>query len=273
VSGLDTFVVAAAVAFGLTFGSFATVAAHRIPRRESIVGGRSRCPSCGHTITAVENIPVVSYLVLRGRCRHCRASISPRYPIIELATGVLFALAAYKFLVAPGTYSAGDWLLASVYAAFFWTLVVLTVIDLDHKLLPNRIVYPTLVAGWLGLIAAALVGGDVDRLVDALIGAGVFGGFFFVVAFAYPRGMGMGDVKLALVLGTFLGYVGGLGLVVVGMFLSFLLGAVIGGILAARAGGDRKTQVPFGPFLAAGSVITVFAGRALLDAYRSITGI
>lgn len=243
---------------GLLFGSFATVAAYRIPRRESIVTGRSRCPECGRTITAWENIPVLSWLILRGRCRGCGNRIPPRYPLIELATGLLFVVAVWRF----------DSLVnAAAFAAFFWVLVVLTVIDLDHKLLPNRIVYPTGVVGALALTLAALIEGDLDRLVSAAIGALVFGGFFFLIAFIYPAGMGGGDVKLAFVLGMFLGYAGGIGVVLVGMFLAFLIGGLSGVLVMLVTGGDRKMQVPFGPFLTLGTVLAIAVGRQLVDAY------
>jgi leader peptidase (prepilin peptidase)/N-methyltransferase len=196
--------------------------------------------------------------MLRGRCRGCGTRISIRYPLIELATGALFALAAWKFeLTVTG----------AVFAAFFWVLVVLTVIDLEHKLLPNRVVYPAFATGWAGLALAAAVDSDLDRLVDAAIGSLIFGGFFFLVAFAYPAGMGGGDVKLAFVLGTFLGYVGAPGVVLVGMFLSFLIGAVGGVAAMALTGTGRKTQIPFGPFLAAGTVISVFVGERIADWY------
>lgn len=247
-----------AFVLGLIFGSFATVAAYRIPRRETIVTGRSKCPNCGRQIKAHENVPVVSYIILRGRCPGCGTKISLRYPLIELATGVLFALAVVKFEVT---------VTAVVYAAFFWVLVVLTVIDLEHKLLPNRIVYPTFVAGWVGIVVAALVDGDTARLRSAALGAVVFGGFFFVVAFIYPAGMGGGDVKLAFVLGTFVGYAGGVGAVLVGMFASFLLGGVIGIIAMRFSGQGRKTKIPFGPFLALGSVIAVFLGERIAEGY------
>ena len=247
-----------AFVLGLIFGSFGTVAAHRIPRRETIVTGRSKCPHCGRQIKAHENVPVVSYLVLRGRCPGCGTRISLRYPLTELATGALFALAVVKFEVT---------VTAAVYAAFFWVLVVLTVIDLEHKLLPNRIVYPTFVAGWAGIVLAALVDGDTERLRSAALGAMVFGGFFFVVAFVYPAGMGGGDVKLAFVLGTFVGYAGGVGAVLAGMFASFLLGGVIGIIAMRVSGKGRKTKIPFGPFLALGSVIAVFLGERIAEGY------
>jgi leader peptidase (prepilin peptidase)/N-methyltransferase len=225
------------------------------------VGGRSRCPHCDRTIRASENVPVLSYLLLRGRCRGCGTRISIRYPLIELATGALFALAAWKFELT---------VTAAVYAAFFWVLVVLTVIDLEHKLLPNRVVYPAFAAGWAGLALAAAVDSDFDRLADAGVGALLFGGFFFLVAFVYPAGLGGGDVKLAFVLGTFLGYLGAPGVVLVGMFLSFLIGA-LGGVAAMALGGaGRKTQVPFGPFLAVGTVLSVFVGERIADWYGGL---
>jgi leader peptidase (prepilin peptidase)/N-methyltransferase len=257
---VEALLIVLAAMLGLIFGSFATVAAYRIPRRESIVTGRSKCPNCGHMITAAENIPVFSYITLRGRCKHCGTSISPRYPLIEIATAALFALSAWKFELSVEAF---------VYAAFFWVLVVLTVIDIDHKLLPNRVVYPAFILGWAGLTIAALVDGEPGRLAEAAVGALIFGGFFFVVAFIVPAGMGMGDVKLALVLGTFLGYIEAPGVVLVGMFLSFLAGGLIGIIILAR-GGSRKTQVPFGPYLALGSTVAVFAGERIVDAYLKV---
>jgi leader peptidase (prepilin peptidase)/N-methyltransferase len=181
--------------------------------------------------------------------------------LIELATAVLFGLAAWKF---------GATAEAVVFAAFFWVLVVLTVIDLEHNLLPDKIVYPTFVVGWAALIVIAVVRGEPDRLVDAAIGALVFGGFFFLVALVYPAGMGGGDIKLAFVLGTMLGFVEGIGVVLVGMFLSFLIGAVAGVGVMLATGRGRKSQVPFGPFLALGTVLAIFAGRPLLDEYTSL---
>jgi leader peptidase (prepilin peptidase)/N-methyltransferase len=250
--------VALAAVVGLIFGSFATVAAYRIPRRETIVSGRSKCPHCDRMIPWYENIPVLGYIVLRGRCRGCGEKISIRYPLIELGTGLLFGLAAWKFGLSIELF---------LYAALFWTLVVLTVIDLEHQLLPNRIVYPAFIVGLVGLIVAALVDSDLHRLFTAGMGALIFGGFFFVVAFMVPKGMGMGDVKLGFVLGTFLGYLGAPGLVLVGMFLAFLSGGVIGIATLLFRGGNRKTMLPFGPFLALGAVVAIFWGQRILDAY------
>ena len=263
--GHDPLLTSLAGVLGLIFGSFATVVAYRVPKRESIVSGRSKCPNCGRTIGALENIPVLSWIALRGRCRHCGEPISPRYPLTEVATGLLFALAAWRF---------GITVTGVVYAAFFWALVVLTVIDLEHKLLPNRIVYPTFLAGWAGLVAAALVDSDLAgaRLRSAAFGMLVFGGFLFIVAFIYPAGMGGGDWKLAFALGAFLGYAGGVRLVLTGMFISFVLGGVIGLVAMTVTGKGRKMQIPFGPFLAGGTVIAIAIGQRLLDAYLDFIG-
>lgn len=255
---IDTFAAIAAGVLGLILGSLATVLAYRVPRHEGIVKGRSRCPHCGAQVAARDNIPVLSYLLLKGRCRNCGARIAPRYPLIEIATATLFVLSVVKF---------GASLEAVVYAAFFWVLVALTVIDLEFKLLPNRVVFPALIAGAAALTVAALIEGEPSNLRDAALGALVFGGFLFLVAFIYPAGMGGGDVKLAFLLGMFLGYVGGVGVTLVGMFLSFLLGAVIGVIVMVATGGGRKLAVPFGPFLAGGTILAIFIGRALVDAY------
>ncbi|MQA98757.1 MAG: prepilin peptidase [Actinobacteria bacterium] len=261
----EWFEVGFAAVLGLIFGSFATAFAYRVPRRESL-GGRSKCPNCDTTIRAADNVPVISYLLLRGKCRNCGQVISPRYPLIELTSGALFALAAWKF---------GPTLTGITYASFFWILLVLTVIDLEFKLLPNRIVFPALYAGWALLVADALLDtgfamGDPAALREAALGAVVFGGFLFLVAFIYPAGMGMGDVKLALVLGSFLGYLGGIGLAVTGMFLSFLFGGFLGALIAVARGGGRKTQIPFGPWLALGTVTAVLFGEGLLDWYLEL---
>lgn len=186
-----------------------------------------------------------------------------RYPLIELGTGLLFGLSAWKFGFTPA---------ALVYAAFFWTLVVLTVIDLDHKLLPNRVVYPLFIAAWVGLTIDAVVRSNFGDLGGAAVGALIFGGFFVLVALIVPAGMGGGDVKLAFVLGTFLGYAGGPGVVLVGMFLSFLVGGVLGVAVMALGKGGRKTQIPFGPFLALGTALGIFWGEGLLDLYLGRVG-
>ena len=253
----DVYWIVVAGCLGLIFGSFATVVAYRVPRGTSIVTGRSRCPSCDKQIAWYDNIPLVGYLLLRGKCRNCGIRISPRYFWIELATGASWAVLVARYGVSFEV---------AIFAAFFWVLVVLTAIDLEHKLLPNKIVYPTFVVSWVALSLAAVTDGDLDPLKGAAFGALIFGGFLFTVAFIAPAGMGGGDVKLAFVLGTFLGYHGGVGVTLVGMFLSFLLGGVIGIAMLMRGEG-RKAQIPFGPFLAAGTVLAILWGRSILDWY------
>jgi prepilin signal peptidase PulO-like enzyme (type II secretory pathway) len=344
----DAFLIVFGAVLGLIFGSFGTVIAYRVPRGESIAAGRSRCPSCGRTIPAIENIPLFSYLFLRARCRGCGNRISPRYPLTELTTGVLFALSFVKF----------DFTLeAFVYSFFFWILVVLSVIDLETKRLPDVITGPALVVGWVGLvaiailrdsygsfdsilefaapaaaIAIALVSFDLRRrsrtetdivegaagtsaspsedepaaqgerrggglrlfgvlllavwlllfiaaffegtnffLSGAAVGAAIFAGFFFSMVVLYERGMGLGDAKLGLLLGSFTGFLGAPDLVVAGLFFAFVLGG-IGGAIHIAAGGSRKDPIPFGPFLAAGAALSVFVGNEVIDAYNGLLG-
>ncbi|MBA2725663.1 MAG: prepilin peptidase, partial [Actinobacteria bacterium] len=220
------------------------------------LNGRSHCPFCNRTITWVENIPIFSYVFLGGRCRGCKERISIRYPVLEGLTAMLFALAAAKF---------GLSLRAAIYAAFFWVLVVLTFIDLEHKRLPNKITLPTFFIGIPLVVLDALSRGEPRDLIGALLGVAIFGGFFELVAWIKPAGMGGGDVRLAYSLGLFLGYLGGAPVTLVGMFLSFFSGGLIGLLLIAVAKGDRKTQVPFGPFLALGTVLGIFLGQSIAD--------
>ena len=246
-----------AVVMGLAFGSFANVVVHRVPRKQSIVRPASRCPSCGVELRTRDNIPVVSWLLLRGKCHNCGARISPRYPAIEILTAVLFGLAAWR--IRPSTN-----LIA--YLPLLWVLVVLSFIDLEHKLLPNRIVAPSFVAGVALLGIAAALGPGVGAWVRALLGAAVGFGAFFVLALISPRGMGMGDVKLSAVLGLALGYLGWPRLLV-GFFISFLAGAVGGiALIAARRAG-MKSEVPFGPYLALGTIVSVLFGGPIVHAW------
>jgi leader peptidase (prepilin peptidase) / N-methyltransferase len=252
--------VLVAVPYGLIIGSFLTVLIHRVPAGESVVAPRSRCPSCGAQISARDNIPVVSWLLLRGRCRSCGVRIPGRYPLIELATAGLFVAVAIRF--------ESVWLLIAV-SAFLALLLALSLIDLEHKILPNRIVYPSLIGFPAYLGVARLAGAPVD-LGDMIIGFFAYGGFMLIVAIVSPRGMGMGDVKLAALIGLVVGAID-LPSVAVAAGLAILLGGV-GGIVALAMGKGRKTAVPFGPFLAAGAALAVFWGPAIADAYlRSVT--
>ncbi|MEA2506993.1 MAG: leader peptidase (prepilin peptidase) / N-methyltransferase [Actinomycetota bacterium] len=253
---MSAYLVAVAVIAGLLCGRLAAVAVVQIPAREAIFGGWNRCSHCHAASSFIENLPLAR--LARPRCSQCGERIGLRYPLVELAAAVLFGLSAWKF---------GWHLETVVYALFFWVLLVLSMIDLEHKLLPDRVVFPSLLLGAAGLGIAAVVRGYPMALLHAAVGAVIFGGFLFVVAFIYPAGMGGGDVKLSFLLGMFLGYLDGWGVVVTGMFLSFVLGGVIGVIVMAMTGGGRKMQVPFGPFLALGTVVAVFLGHEILAAY------
>jgi leader peptidase (prepilin peptidase)/N-methyltransferase len=239
--------------FGLVMGSFLNVVIHRVPLKQSIVWPSSRCPSCGMDISAHDNIPVLSYLVLRGRCRHCKARISPRYPVVEVLTGLLFALAAYEFGLSLTLVSA--LVLISV-------LIVLAGTDLEYRLLPNVIVVPATIAGF-----ALSVTGDPGRWWVYLVSAvGVAAGLF-ALALAYPGGMGMGDVKMGGMLGAFLGPYAALA-----VFVGALVGTLVGGVLMAAGRIRRRSALPFGVFLALGGVFTMFVGQDLWDWYLRMIG-
>lgn len=243
---------AAGIAFfpGLAVGSFLNVVAARVPLRRSIASPGSACMSCETTIAWYDNVPVFSWLVLRGRCRNCNASISWRYPAVELATAVLAAGCFWRFGVSWD---------AAIAAFFCAVLVVLSSIDIERRIVPNRIVLP---AAAVVLVAQTVVHPSVEWLAAGL-GASLF---LFVAALAYPRGMGMGDVKLALLLGFALGRT-----VPVAMFAGALAALLPTVVLFARHGSvARKMAIPFAPFLAIGSILALFAGHPLLHAYLSL---
>jgi leader peptidase (prepilin peptidase)/N-methyltransferase len=230
-------------------GSFLNVVIHRLPRGESLVHPRSRCPSCQTQIAGYDNIPIVSWLVLRGRCRHCGAAISPRYPAVELITAVTFA----AVILVRGF---DDDLIVEL--PFVAALIALAGIDADHKLLPNKIVYPLAVWGVVAVLIA-----ERDDFVEHLVaGAGAFL-FLLLAVLAYPRGMGMGDVKLAGAMGLYLGVS-----VIPALLIAFLSGSVVGAVIIAREGAAaRKKAVPFGVFLALGGIVGVLVGPDLVDWY------
>jgi len=241
---------ATAFAGGLMIGSFLTVVAHRVPEGQSIVGPRSVCPNCGTQIAARDNIPVFSWLVLRGRSRCCGQRISARYPLTELALGALFVLIA---LVLRD--DATDLALGLVFAS---TLVAVTVTDLERRIIPNKILAVSAVIG-----LALAVATDPASLPERLISAVAAGGLLFAAALAYPRGMGMGDVKLAALMGLYLG-----SSVAPAMLIALASGSIVGVAMIARHGASaRKQAVPFGPFLALGGVIALLVGPELIDWY------
>jgi len=243
-----------ALPFGLVIGSFMTVAAHRIPKKESLVGPRSRCPSCGATIGARDNIPVLSWLLLRGRCRHCRAPISAEYPLIELSTAGLVVLAAVRY---PDPWQA------IVVGGLLAMMPALTLIDLRHQILPNRLTYPALVLFPLVIVLGWALGGDLEPL-KAAVGLVLYGGGIFLIALI-SKGMGLGDVKLAAVLGLALGALG-LRFVGAAAGATIVLGG-LGGLVALLMGRGMKSKIPYGPYLAAGAVVAGLWGEAISSWY------
>jgi leader peptidase (prepilin peptidase)/N-methyltransferase len=236
----------------LILGSFVTVVGYRVPRGESIVGGRSRCPGCGAQIAAYDNVPVLSWALLHGRSRCCGEPISPRYPLTELALGFLYVATVAVLWDEPAAVALG--------LVFVTTLVAITLTDLERRVIPNKIL---LVAALLGVAIAAI--GDPSSLPERAIAAAAAGGGLFLVALAYPRGMGLGDVKLAAVMGLFLGRN-----VAPAIFVALLTGSLVGLFLIARHGAEaRKRAIPFGPFLAIGGVVGLLAGDQLVDLYLS----
>jgi leader peptidase (prepilin peptidase)/N-methyltransferase len=254
-------VAAIAGLFGLVIGSFLNVVIWRVPRKVSIVHPRSRCPSCDTQIAERDNIPVLSWLLLRGRCRTCGAGISARYPLVELLTGVLFAAVGARFY--------DSWALPA-YLVLTAGLIALSAIDLEHYLLPNRLVYPLGFAGAALLAFASALENDWNAYGRALAAAAAAFVFFFIVHVISPRGMGFGDVRLSFVLGMYLGWLGWAEMLA-GLFLGFVYGAIVGLVVMAVVGAKgRKYHIPFVPFLALGTMTIVLFGEPILDWYRGL---
>jgi leader peptidase (prepilin peptidase) / N-methyltransferase len=244
------YAAALAGAFGLIIGSFLNVVAYRLPRHESVVFPASHCPSCDAHIKPYDNVPVLSWLWLRGRCRSCHTSISARYPIVEAVTAALLVA-----VVLDKGADSDAWL----GIAFVILLVPVTLIDLDHRIIPNTLM---LIGTVVSVVLILLT--DPSALTEHLIAAAAAGGFLLIAALAYPSGMGMGDVKLAAVMGLFLGRN-----VAPAMFVALITGSVVGAAIIAKKGAKegRKTAIPFGPYLAFGGLVGLFAGDAIVDWY------
>ncbi|HUP85042.1 MAG TPA: prepilin peptidase [Acidimicrobiales bacterium] len=242
---------------GLMVGSFLNVVIHRLPRDESVVTPRSHCPNCDTELANRDNIPVLSWLVLRGRCRTCGNPISARYPLVEGLTGALFATVTARF--------GWDEALPA-YLVLTAFLIALSAIDLDTFLLPKKLVWPAFGAGVVLLGGASALQGDARSALEAAAGSTLAFGALFAIHFVSPKGMGFGDVRLAAVLGLYLGWLE-LPEVPLGLFLSFLVASVVGvGLIVTKRKG-RKDRVPFGPFLAVGTGIAVLFGEWILGAY------
>jgi leader peptidase (prepilin peptidase) / N-methyltransferase len=244
--------------FGLPIGSFMTVVVSRLPQKQSVVAPRSRCPACGTEIWPRDNVPVLSWVALRGKCRSCGERISVVYPMVELSTAALFVGSALVF----------DHLLVAVMMSLFLGLMpAIAVIDWRHKIIPNLVVYPALIAFPLYILVAWLAGDPLDPL-DAAIGFAAYGGGLLLIAIVVPGGMGMGDVKLVALIGLVLGSLG-LRYVFVAAGAGILLGGV-GAIVALIIGLGRKQAIPFGPFLAAGAVVAGLWGPRIADVYLDL---
>jgi len=245
--------------FGLVLGSFDNVAIFRIPEGKSLWAPRSFCPNCGYTIAWYDNIPVVSYLVLRGRCRNCSKSISWRYPLVELVSGLLFLAVFAKV--------GFQWTAELLPYLFMVTvLIIVSAIDLQQQIIPNKVMYPSIVVALVAMGIVSLVRGDYHIITDSLVGFAVIAVPWALLSLVFPRGFGMGDAKLAAFTGTILGWRSEL----IGFFIGIFLGAVAGVILMAGGKKGRKSRIPFGPFLAAGAFVALFWGQAIWDAYLSL---
>ncbi|MGO4104373.1 A24 family peptidase [Leifsonia sp. YAF41] len=278
---MASFLVGAIGVFGLFIGSFLNVVIYRVPAGLSIVSPPSACPRCGAAIRPYDNIPVVSWLLLRGKCRSCNTSISVRYPLVEAGTGAAFAAVAvwvgqgWSEVSTSSTTGVDLVVGVLVLVAYLYLAAVsiaLALIDLDVHRLPNSIVLPSYIVGIVLLGSAGVVSGDYGSLLRAGIGLAALWAVYLVMALAYPGGMGFGDVKLAGVLGLFLGYLGW-GSLIVGAFSAFLLGGLFAlGLLIARRA-TRKSGIPFGPWMLAGTWVGIFFGNTLWNGYLSLFGL
>ncbi|WIB15335.1 prepilin peptidase [Curtobacterium sp. MCPF17_050] len=268
--------IAAFVAvFGSAIGSFLNVVVHRVPAGRSVVAPASACPRCGRSIRGFDNVPVLSWLILRGHCRDCEAPIPMRYPLVETATAVLFVVVVFSFLPMSGEVPSmliGQIVLLVVLLYLMACSVALALIDLDTHTLPNRIVLPMYPVVALLLVGVTIATGDWGALARGSVGAFILGGAYLALALAVPRGMGFGDVKLAGVLGLVLAYLGW-GPLAVGAFAAFLLGGSFGvGLLLLRRV-NRSSGIPFGPWMLVGAWTGIFSGGTIWDAYLRLIGL
>jgi leader peptidase (prepilin peptidase)/N-methyltransferase len=264
-------------ALGLAIGSFLNVVVYRLPAGLSVARPASACPRCSTPIRRRDNVPVVSWLALGGKCRDCRASISARYPIVELATGLFFVLVAARLWSLTDVPTESSAVVSRLLAlvAFLWlagVTVALAVIDLEHHRLPNAIVLPSYAVGGALLAASSILVGDWSAIVRAAIGLASLFAFYLIAALSYPGGMGFGDVKLAGVLGLYLAWLGW-GEFAVGAFAAFLLGGVFAVVLLVTRRVQRTGGIPFGPWMLAGTWVGVFAGGTVATAYLTLLGL
>ena len=264
-------------ALGAAVGSFINVVVYRVPAGRSVVRPPSACPACGKPVRWFDNIPVISWVALRGRCRDCAEPISRRYPIVEAVTALAFvgvtALFAERMLSARDPFETTGAVLALVAHLYLAAIsIALTLIDLDTHRLPNVIVLPSYLVAIALLGTAALLTGDAESAATAAIGGASLFAVYFVLAFIAPHGMGMGDVKLAGVLGMYLGWAGW-GAVAVGALGAFVLGGLVGLLLIIARRARRDTRIPFGPWMLAGAWLGIVAGEWIAEWYLALFGL
>ncbi|MBK4348416.1 prepilin peptidase [Lacisediminihabitans changchengi] len=270
-------VIVIAGALGLLIGSFLNVVIYRVPAGKSIVSPPSACPNCGSRIAGYDNVPVLSWLVLRGKCRSCATPISARYPIIELVTGIAFAgvaalLGAPLAALSNGAEATSALLVLVAFLYFAAISIALAMIDIDTHRLPNAIVLPSYLVGIVLLSAAAIISSDYAPLIRAAIGMAILFVAYFAMAFVYPAGMGLGDVKLAGVIGLYLGWTGW-GAFAVGAFAAFILAGLFAIVLIVARRANRKSGIPFGPWMLIGAWFGVALGSSVFDGYLRLFGL
>lgn len=267
-----------AALLGLLVGSFLNVVIYRVPLGKSIVSPPSSCPSCGERIRGWDNIPVLSWVLLRGKCRTCGLPISARYPLIEASSAVLFGFVGARFLApiaeagVDAAFVASTAIVGVAFLHFAAISIALAAIDLDTHRLPNVLTLPSYIVAIVLFAIAALLSGDWSGLLRSVIAGAALFAAYFAMAFAYPQGMGLGDVKLAGLIGVYLGWLGW-GSVIVGAFGAFVLGGAFSVFLIATRRAGRKSGIPFGPWMLAGAFVGVFFGEHLWTGYLGLVGL
>lgn len=271
---ISSLVAILAGVFGLLIGSFLNVVIWRVPRGESLNFPASHCPHCNHAIRPWDNIPVISWIVLRGKCRDCGARVTPRYLLVELGTGIFFAVVALWVFASPEAPASIGVVLVTLVAYLYLAAIsiALAFIDLETHRLPNVLVLPGYIVGLVLLTVTCFLTGDFSPLIVAAIAGAALFALYFVMALVYPGGMGFGDVKLAGVIGIFLGWQGW-GEVAVGAFAPFVLGGIFSLVLILSKRAGRKSGIPFGPWMLIGAWVGIFVGRELSGWYLGLFGL
>ncbi|MBI3585267.1 MAG: prepilin peptidase [Nitrospinae bacterium] len=250
---MDTILPIFIFTVGAAIGSFSNVCVYRLPKKLSIISPSSQCPNCGKSISPFDNIPIISFLILRGRCRYCQSPISWRYPIVELITGLIFLSLYLNFRISPQFF---------IYALLCTSLIIIAFIDLEHKIIPDVITLPGIIIGLTLSLTIPHI-----TLINSIKGLLLGGGLFYAIAIISRGGMGGGDIKLIAMVGSFLGWKN----VLLTIFLGSLFGSIVGIVLIILKKKNRKDMVPFGPFLSLGAIVSIFYGREIIYLWLTIT--